>query len=135
MGSHSRRKGTRGENELANKIGATKISRTGYTGPDLLWRDRHVEVKREHTPISKRIVTLLDNAQIVADRGDNGEWIAHLRWDELLDIINEAETQTHLAADRTAAKLTDCRIREANLMIQLANLQDALGELLDTPTP
>ena len=112
----SRRKGNRGENELAKKIGAEKISRAGYIGPDLFWRHRYIEVKREAKPISKRINILLEDAQIVADRGDQGEWIAHLRWDELLDLLTEA------ASGNYSAELTECRIREAELMEQNAQL-------------
>jgi hypothetical protein len=89
-GKRSRDKGARGERELASLIGAEKISRGGYTGPDLLWRGRYIEVKREAGPISKRVVKLLADAQLVMDRGDGGEWIAHLRTSELMDLLDEA---------------------------------------------
>jgi len=48
-GSGSRRKGARGERELADILAAEKISRSGYTGPDLTFHGRPVEVKRRRT--------------------------------------------------------------------------------------
>ena len=46
MGSRSRRTGNREEHNLAAQLpGAKKISRNGYTGPDVEWRGRHIEAK------------------------------------------------------------------------------------------
>ena len=46
MGKRSRRTGNREERDLAAQLpGARKISRSGYTGPDVEWRGRHIEAK------------------------------------------------------------------------------------------
>ena len=46
MGKRSRRTGNREEHNLAAQLpGAKKISRNGYTGPDVEWRGRHIEAK------------------------------------------------------------------------------------------
>ena len=43
MGKRSRRTGNREEHNLAAQLpGARKISRSGYTGPDLEWRGRYI---------------------------------------------------------------------------------------------
>ena len=91
MGAHSRRKGARGELELAARLGAEKISRTGHTGPDLIWLDRYVEVKRRAKPLSAKISSLLDDTAIVIERADNAPWIVHLSLDTLEDILNERQ--------------------------------------------
>ena len=46
MGNRSRNTGNREERSLAAQLpGAKKISRSGYTGPDIEWRGRHIEAK------------------------------------------------------------------------------------------
>ena len=46
MGKRSRRTGNREERNLAAQLpGARKISRSGYTGPDVEWRGRHIEAR------------------------------------------------------------------------------------------
>ena len=46
MGKRSRRTGNREERSLAAQLpGARKISRSGYTGPDIEWRGRTIEAK------------------------------------------------------------------------------------------
>ena len=46
MGKRSRRTGNREERSLAAQLpGARKISRSGYTGPDIEWRGRLLEAK------------------------------------------------------------------------------------------
>lgn len=91
-GAGNRRKGAQGERELASLLpGARKISRSGYTGPDLEWRDRHVEVKRRKSGTGFRmIISWLQDAQMVMMREDRGEWIVAMRLDELLDLLEEA---------------------------------------------
>ena len=46
MSKRSRRTGNREERNLAALLpGARKISRSGYPGPDIEWRGRHIEAK------------------------------------------------------------------------------------------
>ena len=46
MGNRSRRTGSREEHNLAAQLpGAKKTSRSGYPGPDIEWRGRHIEAK------------------------------------------------------------------------------------------
>lgn len=90
MGRMSRDKGARGERELAAKLDAHKISRSGYTGPDLIWQGRFVEVKRYAQPISKKIDDLLRDCPIVIERADRGPWVLHAELDTVLDMLEEA---------------------------------------------
>jgi len=86
-GKHSRDKGARAEREIAKILGATKISGYMKPGSDLIWRGYPVEVKIKKEPISKRINKLLEDAPIVVERADRGEWVAHLRVSDLLDLL------------------------------------------------
>lgn len=87
----SRTKGMNGERELSGILGehCHKISRSGYTGPDLIWRGRFVEVKRYASPISKKIRRILDDVPILMERADRDRWFVHLRLDDLLDMLDE----------------------------------------------
>ena len=52
MGKRSRRTGNREERNLAALLpGARKISRSGYPGPDIEWRGRHIEGQIPHRRI------------------------------------------------------------------------------------
>jgi len=88
-GKHSRDKGARAEREIAKILGATKISGYMKPGPDLVWRGYHLEIKIRQEPISKRINKLLEDAPIVVERADRGEWVAHLRVSDLLDLLDQ----------------------------------------------
>ncbi len=57
-------------------------------GEDLRWRGYPVEVKRYAEPISKKLAKLLEDAPIVMERCDRGEWVAHLRVTDLLDLLD-----------------------------------------------
>jgi len=87
----SRSKGNRGEREAAALLGAIKISRTGYPGPDLEWFGYPVEVKRYASPISKKIHTILRDTPILMERADHDEWIIHIRATDLLDLMEKAQ--------------------------------------------
>ncbi len=88
-GKHSRDKGARAEREIAKILGAVKVSGMYTPGPDLIWRGYPVEVKIRKEPISKTINKLLRDAPIVVERADRGEWVAHLRVTDLLDLLDE----------------------------------------------
>jgi len=93
-GKHSRRKGARGERELAAILGARKISRSGYIGPDLEWRGYPVEVKRRRTNSGYALIDrLLGDTPIVAVRADRGEWLISMRPETLLDLLDTKETK------------------------------------------
>lgn len=90
-GSHSRRKGRRGENELAailHELGARRISEAGSPGPDLALGSGHViEVKRRATTDGFSLPErLLNGAAIVALRADKREWLICMRPETLIDI-------------------------------------------------
>jgi len=87
-GKHSRDKGQRAEREIAKILGAVKVSGMYTPGPDLTWRGYPVEVKIRREPISKRLMKLLEDAPIVVERADRGEWVAHLRVSDLLDLLD-----------------------------------------------
>jgi len=87
-GKRSRDKGARGERELAELIGAIKVSAMYKPGHDLDWKGYDIEVKRYKEPISKKITKLLRDCPIVMERADGGEWIAHLRVTDLLDLMD-----------------------------------------------
>ena len=90
MGAGERRKGQRGEREAARALrGARKISRSGYTGADLIWRDRHVEVKRREHGF-RLLYRWLRDAPIVMHRADRQPWLVTMETDELLDLLDEA---------------------------------------------
>jgi len=86
-GKPSRDKGARGERELAALIGAEKVSAMYKPGHDLDWKGYNVEVKRYKDPISRKIAKLLEDCPIVMERADGGEWTAHLRVTDLLDLM------------------------------------------------
>ena len=86
---NSKAKGNRGELEAAKALGAVKVSRLGYPGHDLEWYGYPVEVKLYAKPVSKKITTILEDVTMLVERADFGEWIAHLRVSDLLDIIDQ----------------------------------------------
>ena len=75
MGNRSRRTGNREERNLAAQLpGARKISRSGYPGPDIEWRGRHIEVKYR----TDEFITLyrwLQDVQILAIRRPRQPWL------------------------------------------------------------
>ncbi len=89
MGAAERRKGARGERELTALLpGATKVSRSGYSGHDVEWRGRSVEVKhRETVPVTP--YKWLADAQIVAMRRNRHPWLVCMEIDTLLDLLDE----------------------------------------------
>ena len=86
MGNRSRRTGNREERSLAAQLpGAQKISRSGYTGPDIEWHGRHIEVKYR----GDGFVTLykwLRDVQILAIRRPRQPWLIVMPIDVLLDF-------------------------------------------------
>jgi len=83
-----RTKGRRGENELARLLpGARRISEAGLPGPDVLWRDRDVEVKRRKNAFQD--YGWLANAQIVCKRSDRMPWLMVATIDTVLDMMEE----------------------------------------------
>ena len=90
MPKASRDKGNSGEREIAKILGANKVSAMYKPGADLDWNGYPVEVKRYAKPVSKKIHTILEEVPILVERCDRGEWIAHLRVTDLLDLM---ETQ------------------------------------------
>jgi len=57
-------------------------------GHDLEWKGYNVEVKRYKQPISKKLDNLLEYTPIVMERCDGGQWTAHLRVYDLLDLMD-----------------------------------------------
>jgi len=88
-GSHSRDKGAGGERELANIIGAEKISGYMKPGNDLEWRGRQIEVKRRSGWPSVMLENWRRDAQIVMFRVDREQWMCYLTLAELLDLLDE----------------------------------------------
>jgi hypothetical protein len=85
-----REKGARRERQIAEILGATKISMAWQPGPDLEWLGRMVEVKARRDGW-KQLYRWLEDAQILALKADRKEWLIVLRADELLDLIEEAD--------------------------------------------
>lgn len=86
MGKMSRDKGARREREVADLMGARKVSRMYQAGPDLLWRDRWVEVKARKDGFRQFYKWLQDDATIVAHRGDRQPWLVTMTLDDFLDL-------------------------------------------------
>ncbi len=93
MGAAARRKGRRGENELADLIGGVRVSEAGSPGPDVEWRGLTVEVKRRKTTQGFSLPDNLLRAaagDLVALRADRGEWVLCMRPETLL-ALTEAQ--------------------------------------------
>ncbi len=89
MGKSQRDKGAGGERELAKLLGAKKVSGMYLPGPDLIWRDRTVEVKRRaHWP-SKALEKWRRDAQLVMFRVDREPWMVYMPLTELLDLLDD----------------------------------------------
>ena len=92
MSKRSRNTGARNERALAAILpGATKISRTGYTGPDLEWRGRHIEAKYRADGF-KLLYRWLTDTQILAVRRKRKSWLIVMPVDVLLDLLDETTT-------------------------------------------
>ena len=89
MGSAERSKGARGERELVSLLpGAVKVSAMYKPGHDVEWLGYTIEVKRRKTGF-KFDYTHLRDAQILAKRADNSDWLITMTLDTLLDMIEE----------------------------------------------
>lgn len=89
MSGSQRRKGRIGENELAARLpGARRISAPGLPGPDVIWRDRDVEVKRRKDGFVFDY-THLEDAQILCKRADRKPWLMVATIDTILDLLEE----------------------------------------------
>ncbi len=89
MGKSQRDKGSRGERELADIIGADKVSAMYQPGPDLLWDGKYIEVKRRSNWPSQMLENWRKDAQIVMFRVDRQQWMCYLPLTELLDLLDE----------------------------------------------
>jgi hypothetical protein len=91
MSKRSRNTGSREERNLAKLLGATKISRTGYTGPDLNWNGHDVEVKyRGDGNGFKLLYRWLHDVQVLAVRSKRQPWLLVLEANTLLDMLDAA---------------------------------------------
>jgi hypothetical protein len=76
---NSRAKGRRGENEVAELFGGTRISRTGEEGPDVKIGDEYFEVKRVAklpAPLKTWVAQMVrECAHGVLVREDRGPWL------------------------------------------------------------
>lgn len=91
MAGMSRRKGRRGENELAAVLtlcGARRVSEGGSPGADVALGSGHlIEVKRRATSDGFSLPDrLLRDNSIVALRADRGEWVICMRPDVFTDL-------------------------------------------------
>lgn len=91
MGKRSRNTGNRTELEVAKLLpGARKVSYAWRPGPDIIWRDRVVEVKyRKDGGGFALLYRWLADAQILAVRARRREWLIVMTVDELLDLLDE----------------------------------------------
>ena len=91
MGKRSRRTGAREERNLAALLpGARKISRSGYTGPDIEWLGRHIEAKFRGDGFAL-LYRWLRDVQILAVRRMRESWLMVMPVEVLLDLLDEAE--------------------------------------------
>ncbi len=97
MGASQRRKGQTGELEAAKVLpGAQKISKMYVPGPDLLWNNYYVEVKRRRDMYQSMntIAAYLDtDSQIYMTRLDRKGWLVVMAPDTLLDMLDDAYTR------------------------------------------
>ena len=90
MGKRSRRTGNREERNLAALLpGARKISRSGYSGPDIEWRGRDIEAKYRGDGFTM-IYRYLKDVQILGLRRKYKPWLMVMTVDVLLDLLDEA---------------------------------------------
>jgi hypothetical protein len=90
MGKPSRDKGARRERELAELLGATKVSGMYKVGPDLVMPDgRYVEVKSRKNGWVQLHRWLEDDASILCLKADRKSWIVVQRLEDWLDHEEE----------------------------------------------
>jgi hypothetical protein len=80
MGKAQRDKGARGERELADLIGAEKVSGMYREGRDLTWKGLSIEVKRRASVRGFGLPASLvggigSESELVALRADRGDWL------------------------------------------------------------
>ena len=116
MGKRSRRTGNREERNLVAQLpGARKISRSGYSGPDIEWRGREIEVKYRTDGFALPYRWLRD-VQILAIRRPREPWLMVLPInDELLDgrlrsLVVERRSSLVGSDDRVVAHLKPWRV-------------------------
>lgn len=91
MSKRSRTTGAREERSLAAQLpGAHKISRSGYTGPDIEWHGRHVEAKYRGDGFTT-IYRYLEDVQILGIRRKRAPWLIVMTIEVLLDLIEEGD--------------------------------------------
>ena len=88
-GKRSRQKGARVERSIADLLGARKVSRSGYTGPDLELPDgRTVEVKARADGF-RQLYRWLQDSNMLVVKADRREPLVVLPLTEYLDILDE----------------------------------------------
>lgn len=93
MGKPSREKGARGERQLQALLpGSQKTSYAWKPGPDLLWMERTIEVKRRKDAYQSMntITRILDDVDLYATRIDRRPWYLTMTVDTLLDLLDDA---------------------------------------------
>ena len=91
MSRQSRRTGAREERAAAAALpGAVKVSRSGYSGPDLKWRDRWVEVKYRKDGFKFDYGCLDGDASILVKRAARRGRLVTMSEETLLDLLEEA---------------------------------------------
>ena len=94
MSKRSRTTGNREERDLAAQLpGARKISRSGYTGPDIEWHGRTIEAKYRGDGFIT-IYRYIEDVEILAIRRKREPWLMVMTIDVLLDLIEEGGNGT-----------------------------------------
>lgn len=88
-GKPSRDKGARRERELVKLLpGSMKISGLYKAGPDLVWRERPVEVKARATGW-KLLYRWLQDVPILCVKADRQPWLVIMEVGELADLVED----------------------------------------------
>ena len=86
MGKAERDKGARREREVAQIMGAEKISRMYQEGPDLFWNGEWIEVKARANGFRTLYKWLEGEATIIAHKADRQPWLVTLTLEDFLRL-------------------------------------------------
>lgn len=94
-GRGARNKGARGEREIVERltaagIPAIKISRSGYTGPDVMVMGEPAEVKRHETTVGIKNYQWLEGVRYLFMRRNKMPWLVVMRLEDFEELARDS---------------------------------------------